>query len=72
MRLLEDPLLLDKLIAFLRERGCIAVQLERGTLEVTIPAAERQDAESMELELYLQLWRAMHPDANAWRLEDPG
>jgi hypothetical protein len=37
-------------------------ELDDGTLEVVLPQAGSPNVARLELDLYLQVWRATHPD----------
>jgi hypothetical protein len=58
---LSDPSLVDDLLAFLRTRQCVVVTDPAGRIAVSIPESTREDAARLELDLYLQVWRAIHP-----------
>jgi len=61
--LLHDPAYVDRLAAFLRSVG---LEPRAGTghqLEV--------DADRRELEVYLQVWSVMHPDAEVLLSDGP-
>jgi hypothetical protein len=57
--------LLDDLVGFLRSRGCVVERVGESELEVFPVSSVRHDHVRMELELYLQLWQAVHPDSEA-------
>ncbi|CAN5315054.1 hypothetical protein BH18ACT14_BH18ACT14_13450 [soil metagenome] len=61
---LSDPSLVDDLLAFLRDRQCVAVADPAGRIFVSIPESAREDAARLEVGLYLQVWRASHPDVD--------
>jgi hypothetical protein len=66
---LSDPALVDEIVDFLARSGCIAAQAEdETTVLVSIPRSLRDDAAELELDLYLRVWEAMHPEAQATRL----
>jgi hypothetical protein len=52
--LLRDPDFTDRLVAFLRSVGQLAVVSGPGEIEV--------DAPGDELDAYLRVWRVMHPE----------
>ena len=57
--------LLDDLVGFLRSRGCVVELVGERELDVFCLSSVRHDHVRMELDLYLQLWRAVHPDSEA-------
>jgi hypothetical protein len=65
---LSDPALVDDLVDFLSRSGCIAQAQDATTVLVSIPRSLREDAAQLELDLYLQVWQATHPEAHASRL----
>ena len=67
--LLLDAQLLDELIAYLVGEGCIVEQVGPNLVEVSRLSSVRHDQARLELDLYLQAWRAAHPDAEV-RLVD--
>jgi hypothetical protein len=64
---LSHPGLVDDLLAFLREKQCVAEQVSADTLDVRLPETRRPDAASLELDLYLRVWEATHPGAHVTR-----
>ncbi len=61
---LDDSRHTGDLVAFL-ERACCGVErLGGGRLRVRIPDSPLPEGERLELTLYLQAWRAVHPDAH--------
>jgi hypothetical protein len=64
---LSHPGLVDDLLAFLREKQCVAEQVSAETLDVRLPETERPDAASLELDLYLRVWEAVHPGTHVTR-----
>lgn len=65
---LSDPALVDDLVDFLSRSGCIAQAQDETTVLVSIPRSLREDAAQLELDLYLRVWEATHPEARASRL----
>ena len=65
---LSDPSLVDDLVDFLRRSGCVAQPAEETIVSVSIPKSLREDAAELELDLYLRVWEATHPEAEARRL----
>jgi hypothetical protein len=65
---LSDPALVDDLVDFLRRSGCVAQPAEKAIVAVSIPKSLREDAAELELDLYLRVWEATHPEAQARRL----
>ena len=64
---LSDPSLVDDLLAFLREKKCVAEQTSADTLDISLPEAGRADAARLELDLYLRVWEATHPGVHVSR-----
>jgi len=62
---LDNPASLDDLVGFLRSRGCVVELVGERELDVFCLGSTRYDHARMELDLYLQLWRAVHPDSEA-------
>ena len=60
---INKPDLLDDLVGFLSSRGCVAELVGERELDVFCVSSIRHDQARMELDLYLQLWRAIHPDS---------
>jgi hypothetical protein len=65
---LSDPSLVDDLVDFLRLLGCVAQPAEEAIVSVSIPKSLREDAAELELDLYLRVWEATRPEAEARRL----
>jgi hypothetical protein len=65
---LSDPALVDDLVDFLSRSGCIVDVENAATVLVSIPRSLRDDAARLELDLYLRVWEATHPEAHASRL----
>lgn len=66
---INNPALLDDLVGFLRNRGCIVELVGERELDVFCLGSTRYDHVRMELDLYLELWRAVHPDSEALIVE---
>jgi hypothetical protein len=62
---INDPALLDDLIAYLRSAECVAEPAGRDTVDVGVPRATSDEQGALELGVYLATWRAMHPGAQA-------
>jgi hypothetical protein len=62
---INKPALLDDLVGFLSSRGCVAEVVGERELDVFCVSSARYDNVRMELDLYLQLWRAVHPESEA-------
>ena len=58
---LRDPTYTDRLAAFLTSVGRSAVV---GAPDRVDLAESAEDAENLELELYLRVWRVLYPDAD--------
>lgn len=67
--LLSDAVFLDELVAYLVREGCIVEQIGPNLVEVSRLSSVRHDQARMELDLYLQAWRAARPDADVRLLE---
>jgi hypothetical protein len=67
--LLSDARLLDELIAYLVSEGCIVEQVGPNLVEVSRLSSVRHDQARLELDLYLQAWRAAHPDTDVKLLD---
>lgn len=65
---LSNPALVDDLVEFLSRSGCVAEAQDETTVLVSIPRSLRDDAAQLELDLYLRVWEATHPEASASRL----
>ena len=68
--LLSDAAYLDELIAYLVREGCIVEQVGPNLIEVSRLSSVRHDQARMELDLYLQAWRAVHPEAEVKLVHD--
>lgn len=72
MRVWVDiPELVPELCEFLSERGCIALEVGDGVVEVAIPDAPSSFEAAMMLLADLDLWRARRPWARARLEPDP-
>jgi len=67
--LLSDADYLDDLIAYLFTVGCIVEQIGPNLVEVSKLSSVRHDQARMEIDLFLQAWKASHPEV-ALRLLD--
>ena len=67
--LLSDADYLDDLIAYLFTVGCIVEQIGPNLVEVSRLSSVRHDQARMEIDLFLQAWKASHPEV-ALRLLD--
>jgi hypothetical protein len=67
--LLSDAAYLDELIGYLFTVGCIVEQIGPNLVEVSKLSSVRHDQARMEIDLFLQAWKASHPDV-AVRLLD--
>lgn len=61
---LDDSRYTDDLVAFLERACCGVEQLGCRRLRACVPDSPLREAERLELTLYLQVWRAVHPDAH--------
>lgn len=60
-----DPSLLGDLQRYLRAAECVVEQSSDDTLDVYIPRAPSAEQARREVEIYLQAWQAMNPEAHA-------
>jgi len=67
--LLSDAAYLDELIAYLDSEGCIVDQVGPNLVEVSRLSSVRHDQARFELDLFLQAWRASHPEADVRLLD---
>jgi hypothetical protein len=67
--LLSDAEYLDELVAYLVREGCIVEQVGPNLVEVSRLSSVRHDQARMELDLYLEAWRAARPGADVRLLE---
>jgi hypothetical protein len=63
--LLSDAAYLGELIAYLNREGCIVEQIGPNLVEVSRLSSVRHDQARMELDLFLQAWKAANPEADA-------
>ena len=63
--LLSDAAFLDELVAYLEIEGCIVEQIGPNLVEVSRLSSVRSDHARMELDLFLQAWKAANPEAEA-------
>ena len=61
---------LDDLLAFLRRNGCIALRTDERALTVHLPECRSDQAERLELGVYLSTWHATHPDTETILADD--
>jgi hypothetical protein len=59
---LGDPALADELLFFFRRRDSRAELVEDDVVEVTILHVLDDRQGRLELDLYLRVWEALHPD----------
>jgi hypothetical protein len=67
--LVDNPSLLDDLVGSLERACCAVVRTGPNSLDVTVPGAMREDAARLELDLYLRVWEAKRPGAQAIRVD---
>jgi hypothetical protein len=60
---LSDPALVDDLLFFFRKRDSQAERVEDDVVEVAIVNVIDDRQARLELDLYLRVWEALHPDA---------
>lgn len=63
---ISDPALAGDLVAFLRRASCEAELEDGGILSVSVPSVP-VDAARLEVDAYLQAWKALHPGVGARR-----
>jgi hypothetical protein len=64
----NDPSLVEDLAETLRKSQLVVARTGPSELEVRFPWPLREDAASLELDLYLRVWEATHEDAHAVRV----
>jgi hypothetical protein len=64
-----DSDLLDDLIRSLQAMRCDVERAGPNALELTVPAARRNDAARLELDLYLRVWEANRQGVRAIRID---
>ncbi len=67
--LVIDAALLNELIAYLVNEGCVVEQVGPNLVEVSRLASVRHDQAKLDLDLFLQAWRASHPEAEVRLLD---
>ena len=67
---LSDPALVDDLLFFFRKRDSQAELVEDDVVEVAIFHVLDDRQARLELDLYLRVWEALHPDAPVDLLRD--
>ena len=67
---LIDPALVDDLLFFFRKRDSQAELVEDDVVEVAILHVLDDRQARLELDLYLRVWEALHPDAPVDVLRD--
>lgn len=67
--LLSDAAYLDDLIAYLFSVGCIVEQIGPNLVEVSRLSSVRHDQARMDIDLFLQAWKASHPEAQVRLLD---
>jgi hypothetical protein len=67
---LSDPALVDDLLFFFRKRDSQAELVEDDVVEVAILNVLDDRQGRLELDLYLRVWEALHPDARVEVLRD--
>ncbi len=58
----SDASHVPSLLEFFERLGCVAVPQSDNVVSVELPATVAADQERMVLDVYLGVWRAMHPD----------
>jgi hypothetical protein len=61
----SNPSLVPSLLDFFERLGCGAVPQGVNVVDVELPATIDADQERMVLDVYLGVWRALHPDTRA-------
>jgi hypothetical protein len=67
--LLTDAALLDNLVAYLVGEGCVVEQVGPNLVEASRLSSIRHDQARMEIDLFLQAWKASHPAADVRLLD---
>ena len=67
--LLSDAAYLDDLSGYLNSEGCIVDQVGPNLVEVSRLSSVRHDQARFELDLFLQAWKAKHPEAEVRLLD---
>ena len=62
---LNDAGFTDDLLEFLRRVGCLAVRIDRLTVEAHLLNSVSERYDRQELGAYLKAWQAMHPETAA-------
>ena len=65
----QDASDLADLVDFLQQRDYVAQAVGPNTIEVSRLASVRHDLSRLELDLFLDAWRAAHPEAQATLVE---
>jgi hypothetical protein len=67
--LLTETALLDDLVSYLVSEGCVVEQIGPNLVEASRLSSIRHDQARMEIDLFLQAWRASHPEADVRLLD---
>jgi hypothetical protein len=67
--LLSEAALLNDLAEYLAAEGCIVEQVGPNLVEASRLSSVRHDQARLELDLFLQAWRAAHPEAEVRLLD---
>ena len=65
----SDPNLVEDLLESLRNAQCDVVRRDASTIEVRFGWPLEDDASRYELDGYLRVWEAMHPNSRATRVD---
>jgi hypothetical protein len=67
---LRDPRHTNALATFLRSLGQVPRVVESGIVELPVPETGPEgEAARLEVEIYLRVWKVLHPDAQVARVE---
>jgi len=67
--LLTDTALLNDLVAYLVGEGYVVEQVGPNLVEASRLSSIRHDQARMEIDLFLQAWKASHPEADVRLLD---
>jgi hypothetical protein len=67
--LLTDAALLNDLVAYLVGEGYVVEQVGPNLVEASRLSSIRHDQARMEIDLFLQAWKASHPEADVRLLD---
>lgn len=62
---LVDPDSTDDLVAFMRKVGCLAVRIDRNTVDAHLLNSVSERYDTQEITAYLKVWQTLQPDSGA-------